>query len=452
MILEVGFTSAYPSVATNEEREWLRQYLVLKTVTFVGGRPRPVARVLWSRSDGSFPAGLVHLVERNSPTKVQVLDRRPAPSAWPDWSVDLSWLRDYQLAGVKAATERERGILNIVTGGGKTHLAVALAVLIPVRWGFLVHRSNLVEQAAARYRTWGGGLSVGTVHEGRWQVHSSDQVVCASYQSLHAALRKGDPRARELLESFEGVVGDEAHTAAADSYGQVLMATRNARWRIGLSGTPLARGDRKNVLVMAPFGPVIHRVTATDLVGRGVLARPKVRMVPVEQDGEGWPTYQGAYGALVARSTARNRALVETAMRCEKPAFLFVKEVDHGKALTKYLQRAGVKAEFVWGAYSADWRKNLVKQLERGALDVVVCSVVFQEGVDVPSLRSVINGAGSKSVIATIQRAGRGIRKDEGKDEFTIYDIEDRGNKWLEEHAKERLAAYRREGYEVRGG
>lgn len=451
MILEVGCTSAYPSVATDEERAWLREYLVLKTVAFIGGRPRPQARVLWNRSDGSFPAGLVHLVVRNSPTKVQVLDRRPAPSAQPDWSVDLSWLRDYQLAGVKAAAERERGLLYMSTGSGKNSLAVGLAQAVPVRWGFFVHRSSLVEQAAQRYESQ-GGLRVGRVVEGRWQVSPKDEVVCASFQSVHAALRRGDPRARVLLDSFEGMIIDECHSLGGDSYSEVAMGTRNARWRIGLSGTPLSRGDRKNVLVMAPLGPVIHRVTATELVERGLLARPRVRMVPVEQVDLGWPTYQGAYGALVVRSAPRNRALVEIAMRCGKPAFLFVKEVDHGRAVAKYLQRAGVKAEFVWGAHSAEWRKELVSQLERGALDIVICSVIFQEGVDVPSLRSIIIGAAGKSTIATIQRAGRGIRKDQGKEEFWVYDIEDRGNKWLEEHSKERAAAYRREGYEVQGG
>lgn len=426
---------------------------MLRTVSFVGGRPRPVARRLWDAHDGGFPAGLVHLVERCSPTPVRVIDRRRAPSAQPCPIADApSWLRPYQLEGVKRVLERERGILYMATGSGKTNAAVALAVLVPVRWGFLVHRSNLVEQAAERYEKWGGGLKVGRVVEGRWRIPKNADVVCASFQSVYAALKKRDPRARALLDSFEGLVVDEVHCLAADTLQQVAMSTPNARWRVGLSGTPLSRGDRKNVLVMAPLGPVIHRVTAEELVAGGVLAKPRVQMVRVEQEGDGWPTYQGAYGALVVRSGPRNRALVELALRCEKPALLFVKEVDHGKALAKYLQRAGVRAEFVWGAHSAEWRASLASQLARGQLDVVVCSVVWQEGVDIPALRTIIQGASGKSVIAAIQKVGRGTRKEGGKEEFRVYDVMDVGNGWLEEHSRQRVKAYRAEGYEVSGG
>jgi superfamily II DNA or RNA helicase len=72
-------------------------------------------------------------------------------------------------------------------------------------------------------------------------------------------------------------------------------------------------------------------------------------------------------------------------------------------------------------------------------------------------LRSVINAAGGKSTIATLQRAGRGMRVDrdiagnvkDGGDEFEVWDIYDRGNAWLEKHAKARVKSYQIEGHEV---
>ncbi len=446
MILEVGCTTARATVATNEEREWLRQYLVFRTVSFKGGRPHQEQTRLWSPIDGSFPQGLVHLVKRNSPTKVEVHDLRPAPS--PDSAADVGWLRDYQLGAAKSASDKRRGILAVATGGGKTEIACALARMFPVRWGFLVHRAGLVNQAADRYERRCPELNVGRVREGEWLVPKDPNVVCASFQSLHAGLKSGDPRTRRLLQSFEGIVCDESHTVGAETYEAVAQACTNAHLRIGLSGTPMARSDRRSVLVVATLGPVIHTVTTTELVERGVLAKPRVRMVPVTQTAE-YPTYQGAYGGLVVRGSARNAALVRAAQRCEKPAFLFVKEIGHGKALVKYLQRAGVKAEFTWGEHSAEWQARLIKNLERGALEVLVTSVVMQEGIDVPCLRSVIIGSSGKSIIASIQRVGRGTRKEEGKDEFWVYDIDDRGCDVLERHSKERAAAYRREGYEV---
>ncbi len=74
-----------------------------------------------------------------------------------------------------------------------------------------------------------------------------------------------------------------------------------------------------------------------------------------------------------------------------------------------------------------------------------------------PSLRSVIVGGGGKSIIATLQRLGRGMRVDrkadgtihEGGSVFEVWDILDKGNKWLEKHARVRMNAYAGEGYET---
>jgi superfamily II DNA or RNA helicase len=75
--------------------------------------------------------------------------------------------------------------------------------------------------------------------------------------------------------------------------------------------------------------------------------------------------------------------------------------------------------------------------------------VIFQEGIDIPALRSVIIGTGGKSTIASLQRIGRGMRMAEGKHEFEVWDVLDQGQKWLKAHALGRFQAYGREGHEV---
>jgi superfamily II DNA or RNA helicase len=145
------------------------------------------------------------------------------------------------------------------------------------------------------------------------------------------------------------------------------------------------------------------------------------------------------------------------AKRCTKPAFLFVQQVEHGKQLVKQLYAAGMPAEFVWGNHSIDYRKSLIRRLVSGQIEVLVCSTIFNEGIDVPELRSVINGGGGKSLIATFQRLGRGMRVDrradgsvtDGGDKFEVWDVLDAGNKWTERHARLRQSAYASEGYET---
>ncbi len=91
-----------------------------------------------------------------------------------------------------------------------------------------------------------------------------------------------------------------------------------------------------------------------------------------------------------------------------------------------------------------------MKGLVRGDLDVLIASVIFNEGIDIPELRSVVIAAGGQSIIAALQRIGRGMRTAHGKDEFEVYDIYDSGNKWMEKHTKARLGAYRGEEFEVK--
>lgn len=232
------------------------------------------------------------------------------------------------------------------------------------------------------------------------------------------------------------------------------MATTKAAYRVGLSGTPLARGDRRSVQAIAALGPVIYRQRADELVKAGILARPQIKMAVVAQACSR-PTWQGVYGDLVVRSAKRNAALVTMAQRCEKPALLFVKEVAHGKHLERALLNAGLRAGFVWGSHGSAYRRSMISRLVRADLDVLVCSVVFQEGVDIPSLRSVIVASGGRSVIAAIQRVGRGTRIERNhagvviKDSFEVWDVADRGHDWMERAAKERRRAYLHEGYET---
>ena len=94
-------------------------------------------------------------------------------------------------------------------------------------------------------------------------------------------------------------------------------------------------------------------------------------------------------------------------------------------------------------------RQAVARRLRRGDTQVVIASVIWQEGIDLPEVRSVVNAAGGRSVIAALQRLGRGMRVAAGKNEVELWDFRDSGHRWLSRHTKERLAAYLSEGFEV---
>lgn len=480
MWITVGNVQSKLTRATDRERIWLTEYL-----TFEGerrGRQEAKPTCLMNIFSLTFPSGFNSMIAKAAKDEgldVQFIDNRTAPCE-RDPNADLAWLRDYQLEAVNTLVRRKRGICWLPTGSGKTEIIVGITRALPCFWVSLVHRSQLADDIASRYEKRSPGLLAGRVLEGRWDVPEDATLVSCTYQSLAAALDKppmkrppsavsddgealdtwtrlkGGSReaATALLERAQGLIVDECHTAPAETYLAQLMRTKNAYYRVGLSGTPLARGDARSQYAIAAIGPIVYRIKPQLLIDRGVLAAPTVRMATVEQH-TGRVTWQGAYSDLVVRSKARNARVVKYTQRATKPAFVFIEQVEHGHQLVKDLHRSGITSHFVYGNHSIDYRKSLIRRLVAGHFDVIVCSRVFNEGIDVPELRAVVNAGGMKSIIATLQRLGRGMRVDrnaagevrEGGDKFEVYDILDKGNKWLERHANVRRDAYQNEGY-----
>ena len=455
MLIELNNVWSRLVQASEPERQFVQGYL-----SFDNAKARYAGKAtfcLLHPINGVFLSGFVPLIQKNAITEgfqVSLLDRRVAPCA-PDLTADLSWLRDYQRAAVMRIVERERGIIAHATGLGKSEVVIALMRILPCRWLFMVHRTSLVEQTADRFdlralehRT--GEEPAGRIGEGRWQ--AGKRVTFATFQTLYEGLSRGDPRTLELLKSAQAIAVDEAHTLPSATHLKVVTATVNARWRVGLSGTPLSRGDRKSIYALGALGPIVHEVRAEEGQRRGVLAKAEIRFVPCFQT-HGSRSYNTVYRDLVTRSDRRNALLVSLCQRAEKPCLLFVRETDHGRTLEKALWRAGIRCAFIYGQHSTDWRNTVHKQLERAALDVVIASVIDQEGVDLPFLRSVVIACGGESVIATLQRLGRGMRIERDtsgnviKDSFQAFDVLDQGQRWLERHAEARKASCLEQGF-----
>jgi superfamily II DNA or RNA helicase len=247
-----------------------------------------------------------------------------------------------------------------------------------------------------------------------------------------------------------GVVVHNCHTVPAGQMQAVVNRARAARVRIGYSGTPMARGDSKNLLTVGALGPVIYKLATTKLVEEGVLAQSVIRFLPCVQT---WAhprsDWHATYKTLIVESVERNALLVAMVDAAAKPALLFVHELEHGRALATAINGSTRwKAGFVAGVNDTTERDEAIRQLEVGELDVIVATVVFNEGIDIPTLASGIAGAGGMSVIAALQRLGRAMRVAAGKTTFEWWDVADRGNPILERHARKRIGAYRAAGHD----
>lgn len=468
MIVELGNLHARVIQHTARETRWLSDYLA-----FPDEKARFRKLPPWKRGDGmlrmlseatmTFPAGFRDAVAKQAAVdgiKVEWVDKRKPPAqVSPDPNVDVSWLRDYQLEALR--TGKERGVFHHVTGAGKTMVMAALcAQYNQLRWGVFTHDKTLLSQTADRFEK-RIGEEVGFIGDG---AVAPKRITAAMFQTAYRRLLARDKRMLDWLCSLDGILVDECHIVPAATFLHVVMATPNAYFRYGFSATPFARGDKKSIFTWGALGPVIHRVTAQRLIDAGLLAKPKIKMVPVRQKCTG-STWASVYSEAIVRSSARNSVLVSIARVAAKPCFLFVQRIEHGRILERALRAAGEKVEFVWGQHETAQRKAAIRRLVHGDTDILICNVVFQHGIDVPELQSVIIGSGGKSVIAALQDIGRGTRRHDSagrvtKTEFDVWDIADKGCgcaspskhlgcKWLERHTRGRLAAYSIEKFDV---
>lgn len=448
---------------SSEERDFLLGYL-----TFDNGAGRfsgVPTFCLFDEGLDTFPSGFaLSAAKAASKAGFSVeLDQSPwfdslAPE---DPGADLRWLDVLQTEAVRRSIDRGRGILWAGTGFGKTEVFVGLVRAVPGKWLYVAHRSGLAAQTADRWdrRTREHGVDespAGRVYEGA--LAPSERVTCCSLSTLYAMLRRGPKAFSALVEGVVGLFVDEAHVAPAESFHAVVRNVPAAR-RIGASGTPLDRTDRRSSIAVGALGTVIFRVRTSKLVETGRVPKTKLTMVAVHQlPKDRLDDWKRVESTLVNRSAKRNAALTDIAKRAALPAFLFVKSLAHGRDMVKRLAKVGLRAEFVWGKLSLQARSRKVKDLVEGRLDVIVCNVVFQEGLDVPELRAVVDGAGQASVIACLQKLGRGLRveKDaagnvvEGGDEVEFWDVFDVGSRFLERRSKARRKAYLDEGHVVR--
>lgn len=441
------------------EEEWLRGALSAEVSTFQQGRygqddtwNRQVISVLEGKL---FPSGLVPVVKRRARNEGVIVvedDKRVPPASALCFQQEApDWLRDYQAAAAMRALRAGRGILRIPMSGGKTEVFVALTLMLPCEWLYLVKKTDLVRQTKERYSKITGETAGELVH-GEWRRGTSN-VTVAGFDAWWAALRKGAPAVRELGQEIEAVNVDECHTVAAETLYRGLLAFPKAYYRIGQSGTPLHRGDLDNLRTVGALGPVVYHLETQELVERGVIARANVRMIGCHQDvppEKCASTWRGVHSQFIVKSKVRNRKLAEIAQRAAKPCLVFVEQIQHGANVLKELRALGIKADFVHGEASLGKRKAEVQRLVDGDIEVLVANEIFSTGLDAPAVRSTVNGAGGRAPISTLQRMGRAMRKKpDGSLDCETWDLNDSGHKWVERHSRERRETYESEGHQV---
>lgn len=402
-----------------------------------------------------FPTGLLDLVVEaiKSAGGSVVVNLPEIPSLWqnqdlsqPLMDQDRTVLRDYQQVAVEAYLKAGRGIIRIATGGGKTAVAASIFRAVPGRILLVLYGRTLLaetRQKLAEYL----GEPVGIIAGSEFDIQ---RVTVASVNTMHARTAAGDPLALEVLSCAKIVACDEVHRSSATTWTDILKASPT-HYKLGLSGTPLKRQELPDLRLLGWVGPLLGKVTVTDLQDAGFLSQAHLSLLVIDKpviEGLRWPD---VVKNLIEGNKKRNRLIADTVLDRARTGHKVFVLAGNSLALThslfKMIESEHSGTELLTGKTGSYNNVQALARFRKGISTVAVASTVIDEGIDAPSTDVVVLAFAGKSYVKTLQRIGRGLRLKKNQGELEVIDVCDYNNKILRRHSLARLNMYEQEGF-----
>jgi superfamily II DNA or RNA helicase len=356
-------------------------------------------------------------------------------------------LRDYQVEIVNNYLQNPQCIQEVATGAGKTLMTAALSKSVEAygRSIIIVPNKSLVTQTEKDYVNL--GLDVG-VYFGDQKDYDRTHTIC-TWQSLNNMMKKtksgeAEVDIQDFIEGVVCVIVDEVHMAKADALKTLLtgvMARVPIRW--GLTGTvPKEKFESQSLLVS--LGPVISKLSASELQDRGVLEQCHVNIVQLIDHVE-YSNYQSELKYLLEES-GRLDTMADLVRRVNETGNTLVL-VDRTECGRQLVARLGEKAVFVSGATKGTKRQEEYDEVADATDKIIVATYgVAAVGINIPRIFNLVLIEPGKSFVRVIQSIGRGIRKAEDKDHVQIWDITSTC-KFAKRHLTKRKQFYKEANY-----
>ncbi len=372
-------------------------------------------------------------------------------------------LRPWQAEALAAWSQTGRGVVEAVTGTGKTRLALAALRLIVDRGGralVLVPTLDLQEQWLRELRATFADRRIGRLGGGHDDdLHTVDVLVATPHSAASVPI--------DLPPATPGIlIADEAHRYGAPTWASALGG--DFAFRLALTAT-FERGDTGVDDVLMPyFGQIVFAYDVARAAQDGTIAPYAIATCAVPLTDDERAQYEAAdarcralhreligplgmprepqqlfaaVSAIVAEAdrTGRDgtqvRACREYLVRVRQrrdvaadathklgvlatvaPALaghrslVFADTVEQAEAAAHVLDKAGLRAETVHGKLDAKRRKIRLHQFRAGNLDAIVAPRVLDEGVDVPDADVAVVLAAFRTRRQMVQRLGRVLR------------------------------------------
>lgn len=338
-----------------------------------------------------------------------------------------------QLANERAHG-RTRNLLVAATGTGKTVVAAfdyrntCRSEGGHPRLLFVAHREEILRQALRTYREVlrapdFGELLTGSHQPERWD-HLFATIDSLTSRNLVATVG---------ADHWHTVVVDECHRLAADRFDTLAKAVRPSVL-LGLTATP-ERSDGQPIAQYfdaRPDGSPAVELRLWHALDLQLLApfeyyacddATDFSEVPWDRPGE-----REAVDNLVTGNDVRARLVINEWRRLasdarQSRAIVFCVSVAHAEFMTNWLNRAGLPAACVVGTTASEERRRAPQRLLSGELCALVTVDLYNEGIDLPMVDTLLLLRPTQSPVLFQQQIGRGLRLAPGKESCLVLDF-----------------------------
>lgn len=314
----------------------------------------------------------------------------------------------------------QRGLVVMATGLGKTYLSAFDATKMNAkRVLFVAHREEILFQAEESFLRVRPHARVGR-YNGIQKDFDVD-LLFASVQTLGRSwhLDRFDPG------YFDYIVVDEFHHAAASTYRRLLSHFK-PQFLLGLTATP-DRTDHSDILSLCDDNLIFTRDLIFGIEKELLCPFTYYGIYDESVDYSEIPWRNGRFdpeslsNKLATLARARH-AFRQWREKAQRRTLAFCVSIRHARFMAQSFQKEGLLAESVYQGSSMD-RSEALEKLERGDLEVVFSVDLFNEGVDIPMVDTVMMLRPTESKVLFIQQLGRGLRRHPSKERLVVLDF-----------------------------
>ncbi len=305
----------------------------------------------------------------------------------------------------------------------------------PCRLLFVAHREEILQQSIAAFRAVLKDANFGALFVGNYRPESIDHLFM-SIQTFNSQ----SFTEKTTADFYDYIIVDEFHHASAPTY-QKLLSYYQPKILLGLTATP-ERMDGRSIL---PYfnNRIAAEIRLPEAIDRKLLCPFQYFGVTDTIDLDSLKWARGGYDRAELSNIytfsgyeARRRAdhVISSLLKYvtdidDVKGLGFCVTIEHAGFMAEYFNAHGIPSICLTGESSDEERKTAKKRLVSGEIRFIFVVDIYNEGVDIPEVNTVLFLRPTESLTIFLQQLGRGLRLAENKECLTVLDFIGQANR-----------------------